>query len=149
MLAGISRDYPDNQYLKTMGLPLAHAAVQLQKNQFAEAIATLETVRPYEFGNGLHAAGATPVFFRGLTYLKMRDGVKAAAEFQRVLDHRGATGFDISYPLSRLNLARAYALQGNVANARTAYQDFFAMWKDADPDIPVLQQAHAEYDKLK
>jgi len=149
LLASISRDYPDNQYLKTVGLPLARAALQLQKNQLSEAIATLETVRPYEFGTGPHAAGATPVFLRGLTYLKMHDGVKAAAEFQRVLDHRGATGFDISYPLSRLNLARAYVLQGNIASARTAYQDFFAMWKDADPDIPVLQQAHAEYDKLK
>ena len=149
LVAGVERDYPDNQYLKTIGLPLAHAILQLQKSQLSEAIATLETVRPYEFGTGPHAAGATPMFLRGLTYLKMRDGVRAAAEFQRVLDHRGATGFDISYPLSRLNLARAYALQGNVANARTAYQDFFAMWKDADPDIPVLQQAHSEYDKLK
>ena len=148
-LSNVEHDYPDNQYLKTIGLPLAHAAVQLQKNQFASALATLETVRPYEFGTGPHAAGATPMFLRGLTYLKMRDGVKAAAEFQRVLDHRGATGFDISYPLSRLNLARAYALQGNIANARTAYQDFFAMWKDADPDVPVLLQARAEYDKLK
>ena len=149
LLTSLDRDYPDNQYLKTIALPLAHATQQLQTNKLAEALVTLEAVRPYEFGTGPHAAGATPVVLRGLTYLKMRDGVKAAAEFQRVLDHRGATGFDINYPLSRLNLARAYVVQGDTAKARTAYQDFFAMWKDADPGIPVLQQAHAEYEKLK
>ena len=84
-----------------------------------------------------------------MTYLKMHEGEKAAAEFQRILDHRGAAGFAPEYPLARLNLARAYGLQGDNAKARTAYQDFFAAWKDADPDVPILKSARAEYDKLK
>jgi Flp pilus assembly protein TadD len=79
----------------------------------------------------------------------MRDGAKAAAEFQRILDHRGAAGFAPEYPLARLNLARAYVLQGDNAKARTAYQDFLAAWKDADPDVPILKTAKAEYEKLK
>jgi hypothetical protein len=79
----------------------------------------------------------------------MRDGAKAAAEFQRVLDHRGAAGFGLEYPLSQLNLGRAYAMQGDNAKARTAYQDFFTLWKDADPDVPLLKAAKAEYEKLK
>jgi tetratricopeptide (TPR) repeat protein len=79
----------------------------------------------------------------------MRDGAKAAAEFQRILDHLGAAGFSPEYPLARLNLGRAYALQGDTAKARTAYQDFFAAWKDADPDVPILKTAKAEYEKLK
>jgi eukaryotic-like serine/threonine-protein kinase len=79
----------------------------------------------------------------------MRDGAKAAAEFQRILDHRGAAGFAPEYPLAHLNLARAFVLQWDNPKARTAYQDFFALWKDADPDLPILKQAKAEYEKLK
>jgi hypothetical protein len=84
-----------------------------------------------------------------MAYLQLRDAVKAAAEFQRILDHQGVSVWDTMYPLARLNLARAYALQGDKAKARTAYQDFFGKWKDADPDIPVLLAAKAEYEKLK
>ena len=79
----------------------------------------------------------------------MRDGAKAVAEFQRILDHRGAVGFGAEYPLSYLNLGRAWALQGDTAKARTAYQDFFSLWKEADPDIPILKTARAEHEKLK
>jgi serine/threonine protein kinase/Flp pilus assembly protein TadD len=142
-------DFPENHFIQSIALPIVRATQQLQKNQLPEAIATLEALRPYEFGIGPHSAGATPIFLRGLTYLKMRDGVKAAAEFQRILDHRGAAGFDIAYPLSRLSLARAYEIQGDTPKAKTAYQDFFAFWKDADPDVPILTQAKAEYEKLK
>jgi hypothetical protein len=84
-----------------------------------------------------------------MAYLKLHDGAKAAAEFQRILDHRGAVSFGVEYPLSHLNLGRAYALQGDDAKARSAYQDFFAAWKDADPDVPILKAARAEYEKLK
>jgi len=147
--ASLQHDFPDNQFIKSVSIPEAVALQQLAKNQLPEAIATLEAVRPYEFGTGPRAAGVFPVFTRGEAYLKMRDGAKAAAEFQRVLDHRGAAGFAVEYPLARLNLARAYVMQGDSAKARTAYQDFFALWKDADADIPVLKAAKAEYDKLK
>jgi hypothetical protein len=79
----------------------------------------------------------------------MRDGQKAAVEFQTILDHRGANDSNIVYPLAQLNLARAHVLQGDKTKARTAYQDLFGIWKEADPDIPVLKEAKAEYAKLQ
>jgi len=147
--AGVEHDFPENHFIQSVSIPEAKAAQLLEKNQFSEAIATLESVRPHELGIGPRGGGVTPIFLRGMIYLKMRDGVKAAAEFQRILDHRGAAGFAPEYPLARLNLGRAFALQGDSARARTAYQDFFAAWKDADPDVPVLKTAKAEYEKLK
>jgi len=143
------RDAPDNVFIRTMVGPEVQAMQQLAKNQAAEAVSTLESIRGYEFGTGPRALGATPPYIRGLAYLKLHDGGKAAAEFQRILDHRGAVAWGIEYPLSQLNLGRAYAMQGDTAKARTAYQNFFAYWKDADPDVPVLVAARAEYEKLK
>jgi hypothetical protein len=90
-----------------------------------------------------------PIYIRSEAFLKTRDGVKAAAEYQKILDHRGLAPHSPLYSLARLGLGRAYALQGDTAKARAAYQDFFALWKDADPDVPVLKQAKAEYEKLK
>jgi hypothetical protein len=75
--------------------------------------------------------------------------VKAAAEYQKILDHRGINPTSPVYSLARLGVGRAYALQGDSAKAKPAYQDFFALWKDADPDVPVLKAAKAEYEKLK
>jgi serine/threonine protein kinase/Flp pilus assembly protein TadD len=149
LVAGLSHDAPDNQYIQQAILPEVRAVQHLQKNQLPEAISTLETLRRYEFGLGPRAIGVSSVYLRGLTYLKMRDGAKAANEFQRILDHQGAAGFASEYPLAHLGLGRAYALQSDNAKARTAYQDFFAAWKDADPDIPILKTAKAEYEKLK
>jgi len=147
--AGVERAAPENRYLQLVALPMAKALQQMQKNQLGDSLTTLETLRPYELGIGPHGIGVAPNFVRGLVYLKMHDGGKAAAEFLRVLDHKGVASFDAEYPLARLNLARAYALQGDSAKARTAYQDFFAAWKDADSDIPVLKAAKTEYEKLK
>ena len=149
VLTGVERAAPENRYLQVMAFPLTRAWQQMQKNQLSEALSTLEAVHPYELGTGPHGIGVASIFLRGLVYLKMHDGPKAAAEFQRVLDHKGIASFGVEYPLSRLNLARAYALQGDTAKARTTYQDFFAGWKDADSDIPELKTAKAEYDKLK
>ena len=149
LMASVAQDAPDNHFLQGVVVPQARAELQLQKNQPAQTIKTLEPLGPYEFGVGPQGLGAAPAFWRGMAYLKMRDGAKAAAEFQRILDHRGAVGFGAEYPLAHLNLGRAYALQGDTAKARTAYQDFFAAWKDADPDIPLLQTAKAEYEKLR
>ena len=145
----VEHEFPENHFLQSLLIPEARATQQFEKNQLSEAIGTLETVRPHELGVGPRGGGVTPIFLRGLIYLKLRDGAKAAAEFQRILDHRGAAGFSPEYPLARLNLARAYMLQGDNAKARTTYQDFFASWKDADPDIPILKTAKAEYEKLK
>jgi predicted Zn-dependent protease len=90
-----------------------------------------------------------PAYLRGQAYLMLHDGNAAAAEFQKFIDHRGVV---VNFPwgaLARLGLARAYAMQGDTAKARAAYQDFLTLWKDADPDIPILKEAKAEYAKLK
>jgi hypothetical protein len=90
-----------------------------------------------------------PVYIRGEAYLMLHDGNRAAAEFQKFIDHRGVV---MNFPwgaLARLGLARAYAMQGDTAKAKTAYQDFLTLWKDADPDIPILKEAKAEYAKLQ
>jgi eukaryotic-like serine/threonine-protein kinase len=86
---------------------------------------------------------------RGQVYLASRQGNEAAAEFQKILDHRGTV---VNHPigaLGHLQIARAYTMLGDTAKAKTAYQDFLALWKDADPDIPILKQAKAEYAKLQ
>ena len=90
-----------------------------------------------------------PIYIRGEALLKARDGVKAAAEYQKILDHRGINPTSPVYSLARLGVGRAHALQGDSAKVKLAYQDFFALWKDADPDVPVLKAAKAEYEKLK
>ncbi len=149
LLTGVQRDAPENKFIQDLIVSQVRAIQQIQKNQPAAAITLLEALRPYEFGTGPRAIGATPVYWRGIAYLKMHDGAKAAAEFQRILDHRGAVGFSAEYPLARLNLARAYVLQGDSAKAKSTYQDFFAAWKDADPSLPILITAKAEYEKLK
>ena len=90
-----------------------------------------------------------PVYVRGQAYLLMHQGEQAAAEFQKFLDHRGVVMNCPLGALAHLGMARAALLQGDTAKARSAYQDFFTLWKDADPDIPILKQAKAEYAKLQ
>jgi len=148
LLADATRDFPDYRFLSHVLAPLVQSEEYLQKNQPDKAIAALEPARSYEMGTGPRSGGFMPNHLRGTAYLKLGDGVKAAAEFQRILDHQGVSAWDVVYPLARLNLGRAFALQGENAKARTAYQDFFAAWKDADPDIPILKTAKAEYAKL-
>ncbi len=90
-----------------------------------------------------------PAYLRGQAYLSAHNGTAAAAEFQKFLDHRGIV---LNFPLgalAHLGLARAYALSGDTTKAHTAYQDFFALWKDADSDIPILKEAKTDYEKLK
>ena len=94
-------------------------------------------------------AALYPVYLRGEAYLAAKQGAAAAVEFQKILDHPGVVGNEPIGALAHLGLGRAYALAGDSAKAKTAYQDFFALWKNADPDIPILQQAKAEYAKLK
>jgi len=86
---------------------------------------------------------------RGQAYLRAQQGGNAAQEFQKILDHRGITWNSPVAPLAHLGLARAYALSGAPTKAKTAYNDFLTLWKDADPDIPILKQAKAEYAKLQ
>ena len=90
-----------------------------------------------------------PIYLRGEAYLMLDDGNRAAAEFQKFIGHRGLVANFPWGALARLGLARAYSMQGDTAKARTAYQDFLTPWKDADPDIPILKEAKAEYAKLQ
>jgi ATP/maltotriose-dependent transcriptional regulator MalT len=90
-----------------------------------------------------------PVYIRGEAYLLSHQGKEAAAEFQKIIDHRGMVLNSPIGALAHLGLARAYAMQGDTAKARAAYQDFLTLWKDADPDTPILMAAKAEYAKLK
>jgi tetratricopeptide (TPR) repeat protein len=89
------------------------------------------------------------IYLSGEAYLALGDGERAATEFQKLIDRRGMVTNYLLGALARLGLARAYAMQGNIAKAKAAYQDFLTLWKDADPDIPILKQAKAEYAKLQ
>jgi tetratricopeptide (TPR) repeat protein len=122
---------------------------QLQRKNPVEAVAALEAGRKYELGQNSSYATYWVLYVRGLAYLQQHDGGKATAEFQKILDHPSLNAVSPFPAMARLGLGRAYALQGDNAKARTAYQDFFALWKDADPDVPVLLAAKAEYAKLK
>jgi eukaryotic-like serine/threonine-protein kinase len=112
--------------------------------ELLKAASTIELGIPMNF-----AIFLCPVYLRGEAYLMLHDGNRAAAEFQKFIDHRGLVANFHWAALARLGLARAYAEQGDTVKARAAYQDFLTLWKDADPDIPILKQAKAEYAKLK
>ena len=139
----LAKGFPQDSLLNNLVLPTMRAIVELERKNPTRAIELLESAKPYEvsdFGS---------IYIRGAAYLQAQDGASAAAEFQKILDHRGVSPLDVAYALARLELGRALALQGQTAKARTTYQDFLAFWKDADPDIPVLKQAKQEYEKLK
>jgi hypothetical protein len=110
----------------------------------------LETAAPYELGVPLMQTGTLyPAYVRGQAYLLAHNGGAAVTEFQKLLDHRGIVLNFVTAALVHLQIGRAYAMSGDTAKAKAAYQDFLALWKDADPDIPILKQARAEYAKLQ
>jgi tetratricopeptide (TPR) repeat protein/tRNA A-37 threonylcarbamoyl transferase component Bud32 len=145
----LAKDFPLDTLLNNVSLPVARAIIELQRNSPTRAITLLEASSPYELGSWAGAPSYSPINTRAQAYLQAREGAKAAAEYQKILDHRGIDPLNPVYALARLGLGRAYALQGETAKARTAYQDFLAFWKDADPDVPVLKEAKAEYAKLQ
>src|SRR6266567_2687338 len=143
---------PSDTLLNAVTLPLIRAELELQHGSPSEAVRLLQSATQFERTDrpaNFVPRGPWPAYVRGQAYLRQQAGAEAMAEFQRILDHRGVDPLSILYPLAHLGLARAAVLQGDAAKARKAYQDFFALWKDADPDIPVLQQAKQEYEKLK
>jgi eukaryotic-like serine/threonine-protein kinase len=148
----LERGNPSATILKVYWLPTIKAAMELNGNNPAQAVVDLEATAPYELGSPppLQLLGTMyPVYIRAEAQLAAHNGAAAATEFQKFLDHRGVT---LNYPLgalAHLGLARAYAMEGDNAKARAAYTDFFALWKDADASIPVLQQARTEFDKVK
>jgi tetratricopeptide (TPR) repeat protein len=150
MAEDLGHDFPQDTLVLAFGLPTVRALADLKRDHPAESIAALESARKYELGAGpTSLAPYWPIYIRGEAFLRMQDGAKAAAEFQKVLDHRGALAFNVLYPLAHLELGRAYLQQGDATKARAAYQDFFGLWKDADADVPILKQAKAEYAKLQ
>jgi len=133
-------------------IPTINAQIELGRGNGSKAVELLQPAVPYELGEiigSLNNSCMYQVYLRGEAYLLAKQGTAAAAEFQKLLDHRGIVWNCWSGALAHHGLARARAEAGDAAGARTAYQDFFALWKDADPDIPILQQAKAEYAKLK
>jgi serine/threonine protein kinase/tetratricopeptide (TPR) repeat protein len=141
--------YPNDTLLSKVHIPTNRALLAIQKKQPQQAVALLEPALPYELGSGPASATLIPPYHRGEAYLKMGDGAKALVEFQKIVTHRGIDLLSVFYPLAQLGSARAYALQKDTVHARTAYQDFFATWKDADPDVPILKQAKSEYAALQ
>jgi eukaryotic-like serine/threonine-protein kinase len=147
----LEKNYPSDTILKVYWLPTIRAALELDANNSAQALVALEAAAPYELAipPQLQFGTMYPVYIRGQAQLAAHNGAAAATEFQKFLDHPGVT---LNYPLgalAHLGLARAYALQGETAKAKAAYDDFFALWKDADPDIPILVAAKSEYAKLQ
>ena len=152
-LAGdMAKRLPEDTIVQFNYLPTLRAKIAVRKGNASEAIESLRAAAPYELG-----AWGGPTFYwaalyaihaRGEAYLAAGRGPEAAVEFQKIINHRGIVFNDPIGALARLGLARAYALQGDAARARAAYQDFLTLWKDADPDIPVLRAAKAEFAKL-
>ena len=145
----LEKNYPTNTLLKLYWLPTINAAVELAKGNSSRALAYLEATAPYELGQaGAFINYMYPVYVRGQAYLLAHNRAAAAAEFQKILDHRGIVLNFVTGSLAHLELGRAYGMPGDTAKAKEAYKDFLALWKDADPDIPILKQAKAEYAKL-
>ncbi len=147
----LEKSYPSQTMLKVYWLPTIRAAIELHENNLTQALVSLEAASPYELGEPAQLQMGTmyPAYIRGQAQLMAHHGPAAAVEFQKFLDHRGIV---INFPLgalAHLGLARAYAVSGDTVKAKTAYQDFFTLWKDADPDIPILKEAKAEYSKLQ
>jgi tetratricopeptide (TPR) repeat protein len=151
LTAETSKLFPNGTIWNEVQLPEIRAAIALSRGQSAKSVELLASASPYE------RSYLEAIYLRGLAYLRSQKGAEAAAEFQKIVDHKGANwGTAWRYPywgqfysLSFLGVARGSALAGNKAKATKAFQDFFDLWKDADPDIPILQQAKAEYAKLQ
>ena len=141
----LDKSYPLNIMIQRYWLPVIRAAVAMQRRDPNLTIELLRVVGDLELAN----INLLPAYLRGEAYLMRHDGNRAAAEFQKFVDHRGLVRNKPWGALARLGLARAYTIQGDTTKARATYQDFLAIWKDADPDVPILQQARAEYSKLK
>ena len=142
---------PTNALLNYYWLPTIRAAVELSRKNPEKAIELLQPARAYELGYSAPFQFGTlyPAYVRGEAYLAQHQGSQAAAEYQKILDHRGIVLNCSLGALAHLQIGRAYAMQGDTAKAKAAYQDFLTLWKDADPDIPILIAARAEYSKLK
>jgi len=140
----LEQKHPKDTMVNQVWLPQIKAAIELHKNNAQAALELLETTKRYE-----PAAGLSPQTLRSMAYLKLGHAAQAVTEARRILDQRGHAPLSSLWPLAQLTLARASVMQGDTAQARKSYQDFFALWKDADPDVPILMEAKREFETLK
>ncbi len=142
----LRKQYPTSTIVVSIGTPIVTAQLERSRGNLDQAVRLLESIRNYDLGI---VTGVGVNYMRGQLYLKQRRGNEAAAEFKKIIDHPGIDSFSPAHALALLGQGRAAALAGDAPGARKAYQDFFALWKDADADLPVLQQARKEYEQLK
>jgi tetratricopeptide (TPR) repeat protein len=142
----LANRFPDHTIVQSYEVPTIRAQLALNRDDPSSAIEVLQAAVPYEQSD---AGALYPVYVRGKAFLAAHKGNEATAEFQKIRDHRGIVVNSPIGALARLGLGRAYVLQGDIPKAKAAYQDFLTLWKDADPDIPILKQANAEYAKLQ
>jgi tetratricopeptide (TPR) repeat protein len=149
----LSQEFPLDTMIQNYMVPSIRAAIELIKKHPDKAITLLEAATPYELGftsSGVTAYGnLQPAYIRGEAYLKSGQEQRAIAEFQKLIDHRGIVVNFVTGSLAHLQLARALAISGNKEAASKSYQDFLALWKDADRDMQILTQAKAEYEKVR
>jgi eukaryotic-like serine/threonine-protein kinase len=146
----LAKNYPQDTIANFYWLPTIHAVMEINRHNPSSAVELLRAAQPYELGNPFPTVGPlSPVYFRGYAYVAAGQGQEAAKEFQKIIDHRGIVQNSLVGALAYLGLARSRAASGDTAGARTAYQDFLALWKDADPEVPIRKEAEAEYAKLK
>ena len=143
LIADLNARFPTDTLLHAVTIPSIRAAIELARHKPDRAIELLEPARPYD------RSDITVSYLCGLAHLRTKSTADAAGEFQKILDRRTIDPFSILHALAHLGKARAAAMAGDLGGSRKAYQDFFALWKDADPDIPILKEAEAEYEKLK
>jgi len=141
--------FPSDFTIQTFTLPTTRAAIKLEENDPAAAIEILQPVTPYDLATSDSFDYVYPAYLRGLAYLRLKQGDVAAAEFRKVLDHSGVVRGFVTGALSILQLARAQALMHDEVAAQKSYEDFLALWKDADPDLPIYKEAKAEYAALR
>ena len=146
----LTKRFPQNTVVQTRYLPMARSALAVHSGNAQAALDALSAAAPYELGhtNEDFTCALYPIYFRGQAYLAAKNAAAAAGEFQKILDHAGVVGNEPIGALAHLGIARAYSLSGNSAKAKGAYDDFLALWKNADPDVPILREARMEYAKL-
>ena len=150
----LSRDYPEDTSVQYMYLPTLHALFFLSTGDAVAALQSLRSASRFDLalgGLGFYGyfGALYPIYVRGMAYLAAGQPPEAVGEFQRILDHRSIVLVDPMDAMARLQLARALALSGDPVKAKSAYDDLFVLWKNADPDLPVVKEARAEYARLK
>jgi Flp pilus assembly protein TadD len=144
----LARRFPEDTAVEFNYLPTLRAQIAIDHHDPSKAIDVLQASTPYELGSPGTFNALYPIYVRGEAYLSLHQGSQAAAEFQKILDHRGIVWNEPISALAHLQIGRAYALSGDTTKTKAAYKDFLTLWKDADPDIPILKQAKAEFAKL-